>query len=393
MKSLSNLVNFCTTLTQNTSAVNQALMLTLLDDQHRYLIQKYFDNERQYQTTTIGGDDYTTTAVVASGGTSATLTAAWSLASCSQLTTFTNTNSDQRLVTFTSGSTAITWSVPLSSITTTTAISTVGVQAYRIPANISKIINDTITVGQLKFMPAPVRSRNEWDSLNFLPYTSDIVNYYFIYNGCVEFFPIPSTTGNIITINYKARVPNFSTSFLFSDTSGSAYSAGSTTFDYQKGTASGTAGSYTVTGASTPNWTTAFPSGDVTKYNLYFNPSPTKGDGMWYPISTIDSATSLTLTVPLGNVVTATATYAIGQLPLLEEDFHDMLAYGSLKTYYASIVKDTEKFQLYSGLYQERLDLLKAYAGTKSVNVDLGSTPNLQNPNLFLYSAGSIQSP
>ncbi len=84
--------------------------------------------------------------------------------------------------------------------------------------------------------------------------------------------------------------------------------------------------------------------------------------------------------------ITALTTYTIGQLPILQEDFHDMLVYGGLKTYFSSIVEDTNKYKQYDALYKERLLLLEDYAGTKQVNVDLGLEPNQVNPNLFLYA-------
>lgn len=346
----------------------------LINDQHRYLIQKYFDNEKTVTLSTIGAMNLTLTAIPVSGATSATLTSAWTYGTVRQLVSF--TDGQQLSVSFTSGSTAISWETGLTSNATTTAISTQGVQAYPIPANISKIINDTVTVGQLKYSPAPVMSRKDWDLINTLPYTSDIPNYYFIYNGKVEIFPIPSTTGNIITFNYKTRVADLS----FSD-----YSTGNIA------AAGAVAGQDAVTGVAT-SWSTTglYPTGsDIGYFNLQLKISPPYGDGIWYPIQSFASDTSLQLSLPIVHApnVTSATTYVIGQIPLLHEDFHDMLVYGALKTYFASINKDGDRFKMYDGMYQERLQLLEAYVGTKSVNVDLGDEPEFENPNLFLYAS------
>lgn len=386
MKSLATLVNLYASLSQNTSATNMSLGLQLLGDQQRYTVQKYFDNERSFQTTTIGGSSYTTTVTLSLGATSATLTAAWSLPTCQQLTNFSNGN--QRLVLFTNGSTAISWVGALTT-SATTALTTVGVQRYLIPASISKITNDSISVGQLRYVPAPIMTRNDWDRLNTLPYTSDIVNYYYIYNGAVEFYPIPSTTGNIIQFNYKARVPDLS--FLYGDASGAVWTPGSTAYDYQKGTVTPPAvGAIAVTGASTAwNTTGGFPlNTDVSIFNLFLVINPGKGDGIWYPISQFTSDTALVLQTPAVNQPTsaAGATYSIAQLPILQEDFHDMLVMGALRIYFSSI-KTNEKNQyvFFDAQYKERLELLEAYAGTKQVNVDLGPGPSMLNPNLFLF--------
>lgn len=367
MKTYTILKNLFTNLSNNTTTANDSLGGQLISDQHRYLIQKYFDNERAYTTVTIGAEDLTTTGAMIAGATSATLTAAWTSISCSQLVVF--SNSDQRTVFFTQGSTAISWQVGLSD-SATTALATIGVQAYPIPANVSKVKNDTITIGQLVYTPAPVQSIQEWTMLNALPYTSDIPNYFFIYNNTVQFWPIPSSSGNIITFNYKARVADM------------------TFADFSTGTLSSIAvGDNTITGVGTTwNSVGTYPlNTDLTFFNLFIKITPPSGDGIWYPIQKFTSDTELYLATPIQNAPSTTAAaYSIGQLPLLQEDFHDMLVYGALMVYFTSIVNDAGKFQMYQGLYEQRLDLLKQYAGTKSVNVDLGAAPIPNNPNLFL---------
>lgn len=370
MKTFTTLKNLGTNLSNNTSTENDTLMGQLISDQHRYAIQKYFDNERTYTTVTIGAEDLTLTGSLIAGAKSATLSSSWTSITCQQLVVF--SNSDQRTVTFTQGSTSITWQTGLTD-TATTAISTVGVQSYPIPPTVSKIKNDTITVGQLVFTPAPVQSIQEWTMLNALPYTSDIPNYFYIYNNQVNFWPIPSTSGNLITFNYKARVADLSFA------------------DYSTGTLSGIAvGSNSITGAST-SWssTGTYPLNvDVTYFNLYLQITPPSGEGIWYQIQSFQSNTALTLTQPIQSAPSATASaYTIGQLPLLSEDFHDMLVYGALMTYFTSIVSDPEKFKAYKEMYDSRLNLLEQYAGTKSVNVDLGSQPVPNNPNLYLYAS------
>jgi hypothetical protein len=367
MKTLTTLTNLFTNLSNNTTSANSALGQQLISDQHRYLIQKYFDNERTFTTVTIGGEDLTVTLAPANGATSAVLDTAWTNITCSQLVTF--DNGEQRTVTFRQGSTAITWQPALTSACTTTTITTIGVQSYPIPANVSKIKNNTITVGQLVFTPAPVRTIQEWTMINALPYTSNIPNYYFIYNNTVQFWPIPSSSGKIITFNHKARVPDL------------------TFADYSTGTLSSIGvGDNQITGTTTAwNSTGGYPlNTDLSMFNLHIRITPPSGDGIWYPILRFTSDTDVLLASPIQNAPSATASaYIIGQLPLLQEDFHDMLVYGALQTYYSSIVSNDSAFKKYKTLYDERLVLLEDYAGTKSVNVDLGTQPVPFNPNLF----------
>lgn len=370
MKTYTTLQNLFTNLSNNTASDNASLGGQLISDTHRYLLQRYFDNEQTYTTLTVGAEDLTVTVAPGDGDTSATLSTAWDNITTSQLVVF--DNSEQRTVYFTQGSTAITWQTALTSACTTTTISTVGVQAYPIPANVSKIKNNTITVGQLVYTPSPVQSIQEWTRLNALPYTSDIPNQFYIYNNQVNFWPIPSTSGNIITFNYKRRVPDLSFA------------------DYSTGTLSSiVVGDNTITGTTTAwNSTAGYPlNTDLTWFNLYLRITPPSGDGVWYPIQSFQSDTEVTLATPIQTAPSATASaYTIGQLPLLEEDFHDMLVYGALATYHTSIVKDSDKFKMYDAMYQQRLDLLKDYAGTKSVNVDLGPGNVMNNPNLFIFA-------
>jgi len=114
---------------------------------------------------------------------------------------------------------------------------------------------------------------------------------------------------------------------------------------------------------------------------------PPYGDGTWYPIQRFNSDTSLTLLLPVVNApnITSGSTYTIGQVPVLQEDFHDMIIYGSLMTYYNSIVKDPDRYKMYEEMYNRRLQLLEDYAGTKSVQIDLEMEPPLLNPNLMPF--------
>lgn len=443
MKSLTQLVGSTTAnaypgsftdLSQNVSTANVALGKVLINTQHRYYIQKYFDNERTYTTLTIGAEDIVLNSSPAVGSTTATLTVAWPDITCQQLVVF--GDGEQRTVTFTQNSTNIFWQTGLygESFTTTaviaagattailstawtdtggaytsyfsdgssksitytngstviswvggitgtveasvrtfitdTSISTLGVQAYPIPANVSKIKNDTITVGQLVYTPAPVQSIQEWTLLNALPYTSDIPAYFYIYQNQVQFWPIPSTSGNIISFNYQARIADM------------------TYTDFATGTVAITAGSNLVTGSST-TWNTVgtYPLNvDLSYANLMISVTPPKGDGLWYPIQRFTSDTALQLNLPIVNApVTSGDAYIIGQFPLLHEDFQDILVYSSLAIYYSSIVKDEGKFKMYDKLTKDREALMEAYLGTKSVNVDLGQQPIQYNPNLFTF--------
>lgn len=381
MKTFTQLTTRATDLSLNTSTSNFNRVGELINDRHRYLLQKYFDNERTATTSTIGGSTITVTGTIAANATSATLSSAWTLPTGLEYCTFSNGQTIQ--VSFVNGSTAITWQTGLKSLCTA-SISFLGFQAYPIPANISKIKDNTITVGQQKFTPTEIRTRTEWDRVNYLPYNSDIPNYFFIYNGFLNLFPIPSTTGNILSFNYKTRVADMTYADYGIQPDGT-----NTGFTL----ATMTVGSTAVTGTNTSwNTTGGFPlNTDLTFANLFLRADPaTGGDGIWYQIQSFQSNTALTLLNPVINApnITSSTKYTIGQIPLLSEDFHDMLIYGSLMIYFSTIVKDKEKYETNKMEYESRLELLSEYAGTKTaLSVDLGQDPPQINPNLFPYQS------
>lgn len=412
MKTVANLLNTAVNLSQNTSPQNQTVMLELINEQYRLLLEQFFDNEQSFSTETIGAMDLTLTATPAAAATSATLSSAWNYASGVQKVTFDNANSDYFDVQFTNGSTAITWQEPLTGACSSADISTTGFQSYRLPAGISKITDGTITVGQLKFTPAPVRSRQEWDNLNFLPYSSDIPNYYFIYGNYINFWPVPSTTGNKITFNYKTRVPDLSTAYVFNNATGTQYntstqsaSNGVLCFDYQQGTiTSASNDGVSIVGSGT-KWVTAQGASggfgasaniDLTQQNLALRINPPTGDGLWYPIQQFTDDTHLTLATPIINTFGLTsATYSIGQVPLMykSEDFHEMLVYGALMIYFSTIVPDPNKYKQFDAEYKKRELKMSEYVGTKSINYNLGSRPALLQPSAYPFYPGSVQNP
>ncbi len=369
MKTYTQLKNFYTNLSQNKSAENVSLGGELINISHRYLLQKYFDNEKTFATTTVGTQKLTLTVAPSAGDTSATLTVPWAFGSVSQTVNF--SNSDMREILFSPNSANISWSAGLKS-SATTSITTNGGQFYTIPPNVSKITDATITIGQLKFVPAPISTRAEWDLINFIPYEADIPNYYFIYDNQVGIWPIPSTTGNLLTFNYKSRVRDMT----YED-----YSTGNIT-TMTKGSTSvvGTATSWLVGGKYPANT-------DISDQYLALKVDTPYGDGMWYRIERFIDDTHLILRQGVLDApdITTASTYTIGQIPLLQEDFHDMLVYKSLMTYFSTIVKDGEAFKQNEMLFIEKKAELDNYAGTKSVNVDLGGQPTFINPNLFPY--------
>lgn len=252
--------------------------------------------------------------------------------------------------------------------TTFTTVTVANQQAYLLPPNYSKLKDVTVNVGTIKYTPIEVLTRQDWDQLNFITYTSDIPAYFFIYNGYLNIYPSPSSNGNTITFNYKMS---------FADMSIEDYSTGTIT----------SAASTLVTGATTA-WTTPFFAAASTLYqNLYLRVTPPSGDGQWYLINNFSTATTLITQKSVQYTPLASgASYVIGQMPLLQEDFHDLLVYRPLMIYYASINPDAARHGEFKGLYEDGIKMLENYAGGKTISIDLSAQPAMINPNLFYIS-------
>ncbi len=362
-------------LSLNTSTTNLDLGSSLMNIEQRYLLQKFFSNEGTFAISTIGAQNLVTTGALSAGDVSATLTAPWAYHTTTANVSFTSSTasaSDVRVVKFNRNSTAITWSVPLST-NSTTALAIAGLQYYPAPPNYSKMKTVTITIGNLQWTPKEVLSRQEWDQLNVFPYYADIPDRFFIYPGGdqgvqIGIWPIPSTTGNTLTYNYKFRIPDLSLA------------------DYTTpGTVAIASGGTTATGTAT----SFVPTTNQQLESRWVQFAQPTGDNLWYQIDHISSTTNMILYAPYqGIAVAGSSTYTIGQMPILQEDFHDMLLWKALAYYFTSVVDNKGKREQYQSYYNTKLELLTEYAGSKTVHVNLGRRLNVLNPNLFPQSIG-----
>lgn len=370
MISFTQLQNMFGQLSLNSTPGNLALGAQLMNIEHRYLLQKYFSNETSFSISTVGPQTLTTTVPLNAGDTSATLSSPWPYWTTTAYGSF--TSGDTFTINFTRNSTAINWAVGLSN-SATNSISLSGLQFYPAPPNFSKLKTVTITNGNLKWTPTEILTRQEWDELNVFPYYAAIPENYFVYPGGdhgvqVGIWPIPSANGYTMTYNYKFRVPDLSLP------------------DYTTpGTISVSNGSTTITGAATTIPVTT----NVPLEARWVQIAQTKGDNLWYQIDHVDSSTDIQLFVPYQGInVSAATTYTIGQMPLLMEDFHDMLLWKALAYYFTSIVDNKGKRETYEGYYNTKLELLSQYAGTTSISVNLGRRAQMLNPNLFPQNIG-----
>jgi hypothetical protein len=236
-----------------------------------------------------------------------------------------------------------------------------GTQDYPLPYNIKTLINVYVNVGNIRYQLKEAPTRPFWDSLNFVPYTSDIPQYYFIYNKRLYMFPTPASSNNPITINYKIRIKDLSQA------------------DYTIGTVTLTNGSSTITGSST----TFIPD----MVGRWIRADAPNGDEQWYEIGGYTSATQLSLINQYQGTTASGLTYLIGEVPVLPEDYQDLPLYRALAIYFTTRVPDPTRAARYDELYNKGEAALSAEFGSKSWSVAI--TPNDSetiNPNLFVRS-------
>ena len=251
---------------------------------------------------------------------------------------------------------------------------TVTTQRYVIPPYTSKPKSVYVTVGGYRYTPKEVSSQEEWDYLNQTVQTGDITTHYRVYDGFLELFPKPSTADSVVTINARRVARDL------------------TFVDYITGNIDIVAqGSQLVTGAGTPAWTASM-AGRWLKITPS-NTATADGDGYWYEIARVISSTTLVLRKPYGGTsltTGASAAYIIGEASLLPEP-HDMLpVYDALKVYFTSVEPDSDKAQLYGGLYESGYAQMVRDHGSKAQVVLDDGNPDDEpiNPNLIVDDNG-----
>lgn len=242
---------------------------------------------------------------------------------------------------------------------TTTTISQQ--QFYNLPPQVKELINLTVTIGTVKWIPKVAPNRDYWDSLNVIQFYQDYPSFFFVYNNQVGIFPSPASDGNTITMNYKVRIKDLSQA------------------DYTTGTVSATQNSDVITGSGT-----TFIKNMEDRWIRISEPS---GDGNWYQIKTFTDATHVTLYNNYTGPTISGASYTIGEMPIMPEDYQDLALYRALQIYYNSRVPNPQQSELYKGLYDSGYEMLNAEFGQKTTNVALTDTDApVYNPNLFVRS-------
>jgi hypothetical protein len=252
----------------------------------------------------------------------------------------------------------------LSKIKTDTTVASQ--QFYNLPADYKKLNNVSITIGTTIYVPKECPTREAWNLLNEITSTSDIPEWYYIQGKQIGFWPIPASTGNTITEDYKLRINDLSVA------------------DYSTGTiVSITKGATAVVGSSTV-WNASM----IGKFIKIVEGGTTNlGDAEWYEISAVGSNTTLTLTLPyLGTTIAAgSATYLIGEISFMPEEYHILPIYEAVHNYWAK-EGEMNRANEYESKFTGGLKEMKKEYGEKTTNptIEDVSMIKLKNPNLYI---------
>ena len=371
MKSFSTLQTYFQKLSQNTNTDNTALAMQMINDSYRYLMQKYYFNERSTTIVTVGDQqDYQLpynyaklkTGTITIGALRWTPTEILSRADWDNLNVFPYYSDIPNNYFIYDGKFSL-WPIPATGSTAATYTGLTGTLNQ----------NDTITVGTV--------------TGKILTFSSTVMNIAIPQSSNGVTLPTGSfttsggasgtvtsnviTPGNTITFNYQIRFPDLSIA------------------DYVTGTVTVTNGSTAVTGSGTSWLANYLPAaGSVKNLNLWIQFTSPGGDNNWYQIDTINSATSLTLLNNYQGASSSSVSYTIGQMPLLLEDFHDLPAYRALYIYFSSINKVPESAQEFKRLYDEGISSMDDYVGSKALQVNLRGSIKTINPNVFPQNIG-----
>lgn len=308
-----------------------------------------------------------------------------------------------------------------------------GQQFYQLPPQVKRLIDLTVTIGDVLWLTKPAPNREYWDSLNVIQFQQNYPSFHFVYNGNkVGIWPTPAADGDTITMNYQIRTRDLSqadyttgtvtlpytatfTAIVVEDATSATLSAGWAlpTNTYQIVFSNGETRSVTLTNASTAvSWSSGLNSAatatitvnesgggsivigsgttfiaDMATGQRWLQVTAPTGDNQWYQIGGFISTTAISLLNPYTGNAASGASYTIGEMPILSEDYQDLALYRALWIYFTSIVPDSARAKTYKDLYDEGYKMLNQEYGQKNTSPVLTDTDAaVYNPNLFVKS-------
>lgn len=242
---------------------------------------------------------------------------------------------------------------------------TVYTQRYSIPPYTQKPQSIYVTVGGYRYSPQEVSTTSEWDDLNSVQVSSDVVTKYRVYDGSIELYPRPSSA-NVVTFNGRRVAKDLSIA------------------DYSTGTIDiVTNGSTLVTGSGT-TWTS--PMAGRWIRITQSNTASSSGDGYWYEIDAVPSATTLILRKSYGGTSLTTGAggaYVIGEVSLIPEPHDQLPVFEAAKIYFSSINPQPDRAKMYAEMVTDMYaQMFKDFSSKLDVVLNDGDSNEDLNPNL-----------
>lgn len=221
---------------------------------------------------------------------------------------------------------------------TTEDVATVGGQRdYQIPNRFRKLVDLYVTVGNDSntntiYMPRAVFDPNRWKLILAAHLgTSQVPYFYYVENTKVQIAPIPSNTGDVITMRGRLNL------------------ADDLIDDYTTGTIlTATNNTTALVGVGTV-WT---PDMAGRYIQITQTTAPNAGDGFWYQISSVQDNTHLTLLKKYEglSIIAGTAAYTIGQVSPIPEAYQDAPIFRTLALYWG-LHSNPGLSKMYWGMY------------------------------------------
>lgn len=220
----------------------------------------------------------------------------------------------------------------------TTTVDTVASQDYiTIPNGVEKIADLYVRVGDqptdVIYMPVAIFDSQKWKLVIASRLAEgDVTLFYYPMPASSKIFfaPTPATTGNEVHIRYRKKLRDLS---IADYTTGSIVSIAN--------------GAKAVVGSGT-TWTTSMAGRYI---RITESNTDNKGDGQWYEIASVGSATTLTLVAPYEgtSIAVGTAAYTIGQMSVIPEPYDTAPLYRAVALYWQS--KDSKRYEQYMRQY------------------------------------------
>ena len=220
--------------------------------------------------------------------------------------------------------------------TTATFTPTASDYTYDLPYNFGRMVAVEVDVSDVHYVLQEVSSHEQWQRLHMYrdTATSDIPTHFHVTGDSLEIYPVFTATASSATgtFHYIKRVVDMAAD------------------DYTTGTATATNASATLAGQST-TWTAAM-------VGRYFK---INADYRWYELSAFTSTTAMTLKKSFQGTTATAAAYTIGEVPLIPEDYQQLLWMQPVALYWA-MKKETEQAAYYQSLYEKgKKEFFNAY--------------------------------